>query len=451
MSNDGLVTIASDPDMPNLVDAENDALRMLRDLIRIDTTNTGEPDTTVGEALAAEYVEAALQEVGYEPERFETTRGNRQGVYLRIPGRQSDRGALMLHGHLDVVPAVASEWSAAPFEAEERDGMIWGRGAVDMKDMDAMILATIRNWARTGHVPPRDIVVMFTPDEEAGGWQGGHWIVENRPELLEGVTEAVGEVGGYSVTLNDKRLYLIQTAEKGIAWFDLAAEGTPGHGSFINEDNAVTAIATAITRIADHSWPQVITPTTEAFLREVADVLDLPYDPENLQPLLDALGPVARAVGATLRNTVNPSVLEAGVKVNVVPRAARGTIDGRFLPGHEQDMFDTVDRLLPDGVRRTMLNHDSALETSFDGPTIAAMGAALKAEDPAAHPVPYMLSAGTDAKAWAELGIRCYGFAPLQLPPSLDFAGMFHGIDERVPIDAVRFGVRVLHRFLDNV
>jgi acetylornithine deacetylase/succinyl-diaminopimelate desuccinylase-like protein len=434
-----------------LADAEADAISLMRDLIRIDTTNTGDPDTTVGEAGAAEFVAAALQEVGYTPQRFETTAANRQGVALHIAGRDSSRGALLLHGHLDVVAAMAHEWRVPPFAAELSDGMVWGRGAVDMKDMDAMILAVVRDWARNGHVPPRDIRVIFTPDEEAGGRHGAHWIVDNRPDLLHGVTEAVGEVGGFSLTVRDNlRLYMIQTAEKGISWLRLRANGSAGHGSMLNDDNAITRLAEAVTRIGNHRFPIITTPTTRALIEELSDAAGVQIDPYDSDKVAAVLGPLARIVGATLANTANPTMLGGGFKVNVIPGHAEACIDGRFLPGQEEAFIDDIDRLLGDDAVREFIHHDIALETTFDGPTIDAMSAALRAEDPAARCVPYMLSGGTDAKAWSRLGIRCYGFAPLQLPPDLDFASLFHGVDERVPVDSVRFGVRVLSRFLDG-
>ncbi|MCH9816292.1 MAG: M20/M25/M40 family metallo-hydrolase [Actinomycetia bacterium] len=435
-----------------LAQAEDDAVTLLRDMIRIDSTNTGHADDTVGEAGVAEYVEAALQEVGYEPERFETTAANRQGVYLRIPGADPERGALLLHGHLDVVAAFAEDWQVPPFGGELSDGLIWGRGAVDMKDMDAMLLATLRHWARTDHVPPREIVVIFTPDEEAGGYHGAHWIVDNRPDMLHNVTEAVGEVGGFSMTVRDDlRFYLIQTAEKGIAWLNLRAEGQAGHGSMLNDANAVTQLAKVVSRVGDHKFPVTLTPTTSAFLAELAEALDTEIDPTDTERLLELLGPLARVVGATMQNSVNPSMLSAGYKVNVIPGHAEAFVDGRFLPGHEEEMIAEVDRLLADDAVREFVHHDVALETSFDGPTIAAMGRAIQAEDPIGKAVPYMLSGGTDAKAWSRKGIRCFGFAPLKLPPDLDFGAMFHGVDERVPADAIQFGVRVLNRFLAEV
>lgn len=437
--------------MNRLAEAEDDAVNLLRSLIRIDSTNTGEVETTVGEAAVAEYVESVLREVGYEPERFVTTSANRQGVYLRVPGRDSEPGSLLLHGHLDVVAALAEEWTHPPFAAEEADGLIWGRGAVDMKDMDAMMLAILRHWARTGYQPPREVVVIFTPDEEAGGHHGAHWIVDHRPDMLAGVTEAVGEVGGFSMTIRDDlRLYMIQTAEKGIAWLNLRAKGQAGHGSMLNDANAVTRLAHVVSRLGEHEFPARLTQTTEGFLAELAEAIGTDIDPEDTDRLLEVLGPMARIVGATMRNTANPTMLQAGYKVNVIPGVAQACVDGRFLPGHEEEFLAEIDGILGDDAVRDFVNHDVALETSFDGPTIDVMAAALRAEDPGARAVPYMLSGGTDAKAWSRLGIRCYGFAPLRLPPDLDFGAMFHGVDERVPTDAIRFGVRVLNRFLDG-
>lgn len=442
----------SDPRLTDIGAAEGEAVTILRQLIRIDSTNTGHDDTTVGEAGVAEYVEHLLREVGYDPTRFETTSANRQGVHLRIPGRDPERGALLLHGHLDVVAAFPEEWSVPPFAAEESDGMIWGRGAVDMKDMDAMLLALLRHWARTGYVPPRDMAVLFTPDEEAGGRKGAHWIVDNKPEYLAGVTEAVGEVGGFSLTVRDDlRLYLIQTAEKGIAWLKIRAEGRVGHGSMLNRANAVTRLARVITRVGEHEFRTTLTPTTRDFLIELSEALDSRVDPTDTDQMIRTLGPLSRLIGATFRNTVHPTMVNAGHKINVIPGHAEAYLDGRFLPGREEEFINEIDRLLADEAVREFVHHDVALETTFDGPTIDAMASALRAEDPAARPVPYMLSGGTDAKAWSRLGIRCYGFAPLLLPPTLDFASMFHGIDERVPSEAIRFGVRVLNRFLDGV
>lgn len=430
--------------------ATDDAVRILRELIRIDSTNDGTIDTR-GEAEAAEYVESLLTDVGVACERFSTTSGRRQGVYARIAGKDSSRPPLLLHGHLDVVPAQASDWRVDPFAAEVEDDMVWGRGAVDMKDTDAMILALVRKWAQTGERPSRDLVVLMLPDEEAGGHHGSHWIVDHRPDMLEGVQEAVGEVGGFSLTIaENRRLYLIQTAEKGIAWMRLVAEGTAGHGSMINRDNAVTEVAEALARLGRHEWPVCLSPTAEHMVRAIGEAYGIDIDLSDFDSLQAQLGPLARLIGAGTRHVTNPTMLDAGYKANVIPGHASATVDGRFVPGAEEAFFEEVDRILGPRVRREFVTHDVAIEAPYDVPLVAAMTEALIMEDPTATVAPYLLSAGTDAKAFSRLGIHGYGFSPLQLPPDLDFAALFHGVDERVPIESVQFGVRVLEGFLDR-
>jgi acetylornithine deacetylase/succinyl-diaminopimelate desuccinylase-like protein len=430
--------------------AEDEVVDLCRDLIRIDTTNTGDTATSKGERVAAEYVAEKLSEVGLEVFLTESEKG-RASVVARIEGADRSRPGLLLHGHLDVVPAQASDWSVDPFAGEIRDGYLWGRGAVDMKDMDAMILALARQWQRTGTKPPRDVVVAFLADEEAGGALGAHYMVDNHPELFEGCTEGVSEVGGFSVSIGaSDRLYLIETAEKGIGWMKLTARGRAGHGSMISGDNAVTALAEAVAAIGRYEFPFVMTDTVAAFLTEASRALGVEVDLDDPEQTIAKLGPVARIINATIRNTANPTMLDAGYKANVVPGTAHAVIDGRFLPGQQEQFEAAIDDLLGPTVTREWIRCQPALETTFDGALVDAMIGALKAEDPGAHPVPYMLSGGTDAKAFAKLGIRGFGFAPLKLPADLDFSGLFHGVDERVPVDALRFGVRVLDRFVAN-
>ncbi|MCO8270051.1 M20/M25/M40 family metallo-hydrolase [Actinoplanes sp. TRM 88003] len=430
--------------------AADEVVGICRDLLRIDTTNTGDPRTTVGERVAAEYVAAQLGEVGIDAELMESA-PKRANLVARIPGADRSRGALLLHGHLDVVPADASEWSVDPFSGEEKDGYLWGRGAIDMKDFDAMMLAVVRDWARTGYVPPRDIVLCYTADEEAGMQYGSQWLVDNHRDLFEGCTEAIGEVGGYSYTVNDDlRLYLVQTAEKGLDWLRLHATGRPGHGSFIHDDNAVTNLADAVARVGHHRFPTVVTPTVRAFLEQVGDALGIDIDPANPEQAIAKLGPIANLIGATIRNTANPTRLEAGYKDNVIPGRASATIDCRTLPGEADGFLATLRELIGPDIEIEHVHQQPAVETSFDGALVDAMGAALRAEDPGARTVPYLMSGGTDAKAFATLGIRCFGFAPLKLPADLNFASLFHGIDERVPVDGLKFGVRVLDRLLRN-
>ncbi len=427
--------------------AEEEVAGLCADLIRIDTSNPGD-NSGPGERAAAEYVAALLAEAGIEPTVLES-HAKRASVVARIPGEDPGRPALLMHGHLDVVPADAADWQRHPFSGDLHDGCVWGRGAVDMKDMDAMILAVARQRMREGRRPPRDVVLAFLADEEAGGSYGARWLVDNHPHLFEGCTEAISEVGGFSVTLGGKRLYLLQTAEKGMAWMRLTARGTAGHGSMLNQDNAVTEVAEAVARLGRHDWPQRLIPSTRAFLEAACSALGVDFIPNDLRPALSKIGPISRLIGATLQNTINPTGLKAGYKVNVIPQTATADIDGRFLPGYEDEFFAEVDRLLGPGVEREFIHRDIAVETTFDGDLCAAMTGALQAEDPAATAVPYCLSGGTDAKSFSRLGIRGFGFAPLRLPPDLDFSGMFHGVDERVPVDALAFGVRVLDKFLD--
>ncbi len=435
---------------------EDEVVDICRDLLRIDTSNYGD-GSGPGEREAAEHVMGLLSEVGLDPELMESEPG-RATVVVRLEGDPDgtrDRGALMVHGHLDVVPANADDWQVDPFAAQERDGCLWGRGAVDMKDMDAMMLATVRDLARSGTRPPRDLVFAFFADEEAGGVKGSHWLVENRRDLLDGVTEAVSEVGGFSVTVDGAsgdpvRLYLLQTAEKGINWLRLVAHGRAGHGSMINQDNAITRLAQAVTRIGAHPWPLEITPTVREFLDGLSEATGVEFDPDNTDELIGRLGTMARFVGATLQDTANPTILKAGYKHNVIPQSAEAFVDCRFLPGHEESLLATIRELAGDGVDVDVHHRDVSLETPFEGALVDAMVGALQAEDADARVLPYCLSGGTDNKALSLIGIRGYGFAPLQLPADLDFAGMFHGIDERVPLDALRFGTRVLGRFLQS-
>jgi len=424
-------------------DPADEVVVLLSDLIRINTSNPTHP-----ERPAAEWAAERLAEVDIDARIFESEPG-RASVVARVPGSDPTRSPLLIHGHLDVVPADAAEWTVHPFSGEVRDGYVWGRGAIDMKDMNAMTLAVLRNWARRDHRPPRDIVLAFVADEESGGVYGAHWLVDNHPELFVDCSEAISEVGGYSYSIgNDLRLYPIETAEKGINWLRLRATGTPSHGSMLHDDNAVTRLAAAVSRIGAHEFPVVVTDTVRRFLEELAALTGLPIDPDNPEPSLRTLGSAARVIGSTIRNTANPTMLSAGYKANVIPGTAEATIDARFLPGHEAEMLETLDELIGEGIDRETLIRDIAVETSFDGAVVDSMAEALRSEDPGARPVPYLMSGGTDAKSFSTLGIRCFGFVPVRLPPDLDFITIWHGIDERVPIDGLRFGVRVLDRFL---
>jgi acetylornithine deacetylase/succinyl-diaminopimelate desuccinylase-like protein len=432
-----------------IIELENETITLCQEMIRIPSVNHGEGQGD--EKAMAEYVASKLAEVGIKSELIETA-PNRVNVVAKVDGADQSRPGLILHGHIDVVPANAADWSVDPFSGVIKDGFIWGRGAVDMKDMDAMILATVRMWQRIGYKPPRNILLVFFADEEAGSNYGSRWLVKHRPEIFDGYSEAVSEVGGFSITITgEHRLYLIEAAQKGIQWMKLTAKGTAGHGSFINQDNAVTKVADAVSRIGAYEWPQLETKTSSFFFRKIAELTGDKYDPKNVKPLLNHLGDAVKMLGATISNTANPTMLEAGYKVNVIPQSASAMVDGRFLPGHENQLQETVRKLAGDDIEIEILTRDIALEVEFAGPLVKAMCDAISGEDSAGIPVPYLMSGGTDNKALHDLGIVGYGFSPLKLPKDLDFFALFHGVDERVPIEGLKFGVRVLYEFLENV
>jgi acetylornithine deacetylase/succinyl-diaminopimelate desuccinylase-like protein len=435
--------------MTDAYQADAEVVQICQDLIRMDTSNYG-PDPGPGERVAAEHVASLLDEVGIVSELFESAPG-RTSVVARWepPGVDLDVPPLLIHGHLDVVPANADDWTAPPFSGEITDGCVWGRGAVDMKDFDAMVLSVIRARARAGVPPRRPIRLVFSADEEAGSGLGAHWLVDHHPDLLNDCTEAIGEVGGFSLTIRDDlRLYLIETAEKGLAWLNLVADGRAGHGSFRNADNAITELSGAVARIGNYAWPHKITDAQRAFLEAISEAFEIDLDPDLAEETLTKLGSISRMVGATMSNTANPTMLTAGYKHNVIPGRATAAIDGRFVPGGEDEFFATIKDLIGERVGYETVARQPAVETEFSGALVEAMQASLSAEDPAARAVPFLMGAGTDAKAWDRLGIRCFGFAPLRLPPDLDFVGMFHGVDERVPTDSLEFGARVLDGFL---
>ena len=437
----------------NLTDAqrkelEEDVVKLCQELIQIPSVNFGEGKGD--EKAAAEYVAAKMKEVGIQSKIYESA-PNRCSVVARIEGKDKSKPGLVVNGHLDVVPANAADWSVDPFSGAIKDGCIWGRGAVDMKNMDAMILAVIRLWARYNYQPERTIVIVFFGDEEAGGIYGSRWMAEKHPEVFAGCSETISEVGGFSLTLlSGKRVYAIEASQKGIEWMKLTAEGVAGHGSMVNNANAVTRLTEAIAKIGNYTWPQRITKTSDLFFQKISELSGKPYDRNNLQPLIDEVGPMGKMIGATLCNTTNPTMLEAGYKANVIPQSASAVVDGRTLPGYEKELLDTVKSLVGEHVKVESLVSDIPLEVEFGGPLVDAMIAAIKSEDPDGIPIPYLLSGGTDNKALAKLGIVGYGFSPLKLPPDLDFTGLFHGIDERVPIDSLQFGARTLFHFLVN-
>ncbi|MEU1945113.1 M20/M25/M40 family metallo-hydrolase [Streptomyces sp. NPDC020125] len=442
----------ADTDRPETIDAQalDEVVRFTSELIRIDTTNRGGGDCS--ERPAAEYVAEMLGDVEIEPTLLERSPG-RTNVVARIEGTDPSAPGLLVHGHLDVVPAEPADWTVHPFSGEVRDGVVWGRGAIDMKNMDAMVLAVVRAWARTGVRPRRDIVLAFTADEEDSAAWGSGFLAERHADLFEGCTEGISESGAFTFhTGPGARIYPIAAGERGTAWLKLTAHGRAGHGSKVNRDNAVSRLAAAVARIGEHRWPVRLTPTVRAALIELAALQGIPADVDaadfDVDALLAKLGPAAALIEPTVRNSANPTVLEAGYKVNVIPGSATAYVDGRMLPGGEDEFHDTLDRLTGPDVEWEFHHRERPLEAPVDTPTYRAMRAAVEHFDPGAHAVPYCMSGGTDAKQFSRLGIAGYGFSPLRLPEGFDYQALYHAVDERVPVEALHFGVRVLDHFL---
>jgi acetylornithine deacetylase/succinyl-diaminopimelate desuccinylase-like protein len=422
-------------------------------LIRFDTTNHGD-GSSAGERAAAEFVASHLTAVGVEPTLLERS-PRRSNVIARVPGSDRSLPPLLVHAHLDVVPADPAEWTVPPFAGEIRDGFVWGRGAVDMKDMCATLLSVLHRWRAEDRGPRRDIVLAFVADEEDRGEWGSHWLVEEHPALFDGVAAAIGESGGYTVyasSASDEpvRLYPVATAERGTAHLRLTAVGRAGHGSRRNEANAVVRLIGALHRLTVHEWPVVLIPAVTAFLSRAGAALGVEVDLSDVDATLDRFGAAAKIAENTVRNSTTPTVLSAGYKVNVIPGLARAEVDTRVLPGTQDAFLAEVDRLLGPDVRREFLMNQPPVQAPVDSPWFTAMAAALEAEDPDAVVVPFCMGGGTDAKAFAGLGIDCYGFAPLWLPADFDYRTKAHGVDERVPVEGLRFGVNVLDRFLSS-
>lgn len=430
---------------------ETEALEFIRALIRIDSVNTGDAATIGdGETRAALFVKERLEEVGYRVDLVEPQPG-RASVVARLEGSDPDAGALVVHAHLDVVPVEEADWTHPPFGAEIHDGILYGRGAVDMKNYAGTILAIARAFRRDGVVPRRDLIFAFFADEEAGGVWGARWIVRHRPELFAGATEAISEVGGFSVPLaDDRRAYLVATAEKGVTWATLTARGHAAHGSRPTADNAVVRLARAVAAVGAHRFPVVRTPALDRFLQVFEEHRGLRVSgaDSELDEQLAELGFVSSLVGASARNTVSPTVLAAGGKTNVIPAEASARLDIRVLPGADAALRDELAAVVGEGVDISWGHAVPAIEAPLDAPLIDVLQGAIAAEDPGALVVPYLFPASTDNKHLAQLGIRGYGFVPLRVPADFDVFGEFHAADERIPVDALHFSTRVTEQIL---
>lgn len=435
--------------MADVSPLEAEALEFIRALIRIDSVNTGEAATIGdGETRAALFVQEQLRDAGYDTTLVEPVPG-RASVIARLAGSDPDAGALVAHAHLDVVPVEAENWTHPPFGAEIHDGVLYGRGAVDMKNFAGMLLAIARAFRRDGIVPRRDVIFAFFADEEAGGVWGARWIVDNRPELFAGATEALSEVGGFSLPLpDDRRAYLVATAEKGVTWATLTARGHAAHGSRPTADNAIVRLSRAVAAVGAHRFPLVRTATLERFLEVYGRASGRPFDGADLDDDLERLGFAASLIGASTRSTASPTVLEAGTKTNVIPSSASARLDIRVLPGQDDALRDELTALVGPDIEIAWGRAVHAIESPVDARLVDVLQDAITAEDPEGTVVPYLLPASTDNKHLAHLGIRGYGFVPLRVPADFDVFGQFHAADECVPVDALHFGTRVTARIL---
>ena len=445
-----------------LVEAGEDAIRLTRELIRRDSTNHGKGEGD--ERAAAEFIAEALGATGLSPVVLESA-DRRANVVVRIPGTDPDADALLVHGHLDVVPADPHDWTFPPFAGEIADcpvtgvPSLWGRGAVDMKNTVGMVTAVVRYWSKLGLRPRRDIVLAFVADEEDSAAFGADYLVRGHADLFEGCKVAIGEGGGHTVhatTASGKaaRLYPIGSAERGSAWLNLRAFGTAGHGSRPPRDNAVGALAAAVARIDQYRWPLHLTPVTQAAIDAIAQALEIERTPgdtdtnEAVDALVAKFGSAAPLVSPTVRNSAAPTMLSAGYKVNVVPGDASAGVDGRVLPDGQDQFVATMDALTGDRVEWEYAHSSPPVSAPVDSPAFDALRSAILAHDPEGLVVPVCLGGGTDAKVFSRLGIDCYGFSPMRMPAGVDYPSLLHGVDERVPLEGLRFGVRVLDSFL---
>jgi acetylornithine deacetylase/succinyl-diaminopimelate desuccinylase-like protein len=455
--------------------ATHECVEHLRALIRIPSVNPpGTPDgaagrdSTGGETAAATYCAEVLRAEGIPAEVLESVPG-RGSCFARLPATVHDpQPPLILLSHVDVVPVDAESWSRDPFGAELVDGVVWGRGAVDMKNMVAMELSVMLALARAGAAPGaaprrRDLVFAAVADEEAGGAFGaGHWVAQ-RPDLFRALdgrpaAAALNEVGGYSMTVGGRRVYTIQVAEKGIVWTRLRSTGTTGHGSMPHPDNAAVKLAEAVVRIAHSPRRPRVTPVVRGFfaalgLEAVTAAVNRGDDEAATAALHAAIGDptLRRSLAAMLRDTVTPNVIHAGKKVNVIPGAGEAELDVRTLPGTDQPaLIAELQALLGELASVEPVMMLPSTEAPADAEIVRLATRAILAAEPDALVAPMMITPGTDAKALAGLGIPTYGFAPLRLEADTPFLSLFHGHDERVPVSALRFGLPVLYDTVAN-
>jgi acetylornithine deacetylase/succinyl-diaminopimelate desuccinylase-like protein len=437
-------------DAVDFAEPTREAVEHLKRLIRIDTTNP-----PGNERLAADYLAGVLDREGISYEIVESLPG-RASLVARIRGN-GKKAPLLLNGHLDVVPTDAEKWQHDPFGAIEHDGCIWGRGAIDMKNMVAMSLVVLLTLKRAGVALERDVIFAAVADEEAGSRHGARYLVEQRPELVR-AEYVLNEIGGYTLYFGDAVFYPVQVAEKGICWFELSAEGTAGHGSMPRADNSVVRVARAVEALGRVRLPQHNTEVVEGFLRRLAESAPFPQkqaillllEPRISGGVLEVLArrdaEQAGAMSAMLRNTASPTGFSAGKKINVIPSTAKAQIDGRIIPGESiQSFLAEVRRVVGDDVNVNVLESWEGSVFDAKTPLFDAICRTLERHHPGAIPVPFMIPGFTDSSAYRALGATCYGFSPVKMPAGMSYTRLYHGHDERIPVAGFAWGLRVLY------
>ncbi|WP_131735476.1 M20/M25/M40 family metallo-hydrolase [Actinomadura roseirufa] len=412
--------------------------RICSDLIRFDTGNPGG-----NEREAAEYVAECLARTGVEPVVLEAAQG-RGNVVARVPGDDPSAPALLIQGHLDTVPAEPELWSKHPHSGDISDGCVWGRGAVDMKNAVAMTLAALDRLLASGRRPRRDLVLAFVADEETGGREGAAFLVHEHRDLFEGCAVALGEVGGFNVPSADGTpTFAISVADKGLRWYEIRRTGVAGHGSMVARDNPIAGLAEIVRGLLSAPpVPAVLDPMRT--LAESVSGRTLTGPDEVYEVLATSTGPFAPMLAAGARNTVNVTRVGGGYKENVIPSEAWARVDCRYVPGHEDALHEMIERSLSGRAAAELLRRSPAVVSDHAGTWFDHLAGSLTAVAPGCRVAPFVFSGGTDNKWFAELGVPTYGFTPMLLPDGFDFPAMFHGVDERFPVESLHFGVDVL-------